>query len=173
MTQQGFGALLAIAQGSATEPRFMTIEYQGNGDAQPVVLVGKGVTFDTGGISIKPASGMEDMKYDMSGAAAVLGAMEAIGRIKPKVNVVGVVPSADNMPSGTAIRPSDVVKSHFGKTIEVVNTDAEGRMLLADALSYVRRFKPAAAMTIASNCPSSNLRRRVSTLPRTDSMVRS
>ena len=150
MTKQGFGALLAIAQGSATEPRFITIEYQGNGDAQPVALVGKGVTFDTGGISIKPASGMEDMKYDMSGAAAVLGAMEAIGRIKPKVNVVGVIPSADNMPSGTAVRPSDVVKSHFGKFIEVVNTDAEGRMLLADALSYVRRFKPAAVLDAAT-----------------------
>jgi len=150
MEKQGFGALLAIAQGSLTEPRFITIEYRGNGDAQPVALVGKGVTFDTGGISIKPAGGMEDMKYDMSGAAAVLGAMDAIGRIKPKVNVVGVVPTADNMPSGNAIRPSDVVKSHFGKFIEVVNTDAEGRMLLADALSYVRRFKPAAVLDAAT-----------------------
>ena len=150
MEKQGFGALLAVAQGSATEPRFITMEYRGNGDAAPVVLVGKGVTFDTGGISIKPAGSMEDMKYDMSGAAAVMWAMEAIGRIKPKVNVVGVIPSADNMPSGTALRPSDVVKSHFGKFIEVVNTDAEGRMLLADALSYVRRFKPAAVLDAAT-----------------------
>lgn len=150
MQQQGFGALLAVAQGSATEPRFMTLEYQGAGTAPPVVIVGKGVTFDTGGISIKPAQNMEDMKYDMSGAAAVLGAMEAIGRIKPKVNVIGVVPSSDNMPSGTAIRPADVVKSHFGKHIEIVNTDAEGRLLLADALSYIRRFKPAAVLDAAT-----------------------
>jgi len=147
---QGFGALLAVAQGSATEPRFMTLEYKGAGDAKPVCLVGKGVTFDTGGISIKPAASMEDMKYDMSGAAAVLGAMDAIGRIKPKCNVVGVVPSCDNMPSGTAVRPADVVKSHFGKTIEIVNTDAEGRLILADALSYVRRFEPAAVLDAAT-----------------------
>jgi leucyl aminopeptidase len=148
--KEGMGALLAVAQGSATEPRFITLEYKGNGDAAPVALVGKGITFDTGGISIKPAAGMEDMKYDMSGAAAVLGAMEAIGRIKPKVNVVGVVPTCDNMPSGTAIRPADVVKSHFGKFIEIVNTDAEGRLILADALSYVRRFKPAAVLDAAT-----------------------
>ena len=147
---QGMGALLAVAQGSATEPRFITLEYRGAGDTPPVVLVGKGITFDTGGISIKPAQQMEDMKYDMSGAAAVLGAMEAIGRLKPKLNVVGVVPSCDNMPSGTAIRPADVVKSHFGKTIEIVNTDAEGRLILADALSYVRRFKPAAVLDAAT-----------------------
>ncbi len=147
---EGLGALLAVAQGSATEPRFMTLEYKGAGDAPPVALVGKGITFDTGGISIKPAAQMEDMKYDMSGAAAVLGAMEAIGRIRPKVNVVGVVPSCDNMPSGTALRPADVVKSHFGKTIEIVNTDAEGRLILADALSWVRRFKPAAVLDAAT-----------------------
>jgi leucyl aminopeptidase len=147
---QGFGALLAVAQGSATEPRFMTLEYKGAGDAKPVCLVGKGITFDTGGISIKPAAAMEDMKYDMSGAAAVLGAMEALGRIRPKVNVVGVVPSCDNMPSGTAVRPADVVKSHFGKTIEIVNTDAEGRLILADALSYLRRFEPAAVVDAAT-----------------------
>jgi len=150
LAEQGFGALLAVAQGSTTEPRFMTLEYRGAGDAAPLCLVGKGITFDTGGISIKPASQMEDMKYDMSGAAAVLGAMEAIGRIKPKVNVVGVVPTCDNMPSGTAIRPADVVKSHFGKTIEIVNTDAEGRLILADALSYVRRFTPAAVLDAAT-----------------------
>ena len=150
LQDQGFGALLAVAQGSATEPRFMTLEYTGAGDAKPVCLVGKGITFDTGGISIKPAASMEDMKYDMSGAAAVLGAMEAIGRIRPKVNVVGVVPACDNMPSGTAIRPADVVKSHFGKTIEIVNTDAEGRLILADALSYVRRFQPAAVIDAAT-----------------------
>ncbi len=147
---EGMGALLAVSQGSATEPRFITVEYNGGGAAKPVVLVGKGITFDTGGISIKPAAQMEDMKYDMSGAAAVLGAMEAIGRIKPGVNVVGVVPSCDNMPSGTALRPADVVKSHLGKTIEIVNTDAEGRLILADALSYVRRFTPAAVLDAAT-----------------------
>ncbi len=150
LQKEGFGALLAVAQGSATEPRFMTLEYRGNGDAKPVALIGKGITFDTGGISIKPAAQMDDMKYDMSGAAAVLGAMEAIGRIKPKVNVVALVPSCDNMPSGTAIRPADVVKSHFGKTIEIVNTDAEGRLILADALSWARRFTPAAVLDAAT-----------------------
>ncbi len=148
--KEGMGALLAVSQGSATEPRFIVLQYQGAGDAAPVALVGKGITFDTGGISIKPAAGMEDMKYDMSGAAAVLGAMDAIGRIKPKLNVVGIVPTCDNMPGGHAIRPSDVVKSHFGKHIEIVNTDAEGRLILADALSYVRRFKPAAVLDAAT-----------------------
>ncbi|MBI1723709.1 MAG: leucyl aminopeptidase [Gemmatimonadetes bacterium] len=150
METEGMGALLAVNQGSATEPRFMTIEYWGAGDAPPVALVGKGITFDTGGISIKPAAQMEEMKYDMSGAAAVLGAMDVVGRLKPKLNVVGVIPSTDNMPSGTAIRPADVVNSHFGKTIEIVNTDAEGRLVLADALSYVRRFKPVAVLDAAT-----------------------
>ncbi|HXY68772.1 MAG TPA: leucyl aminopeptidase [Gemmatimonadales bacterium] len=150
MRQEGMGALLAVAQGSATEPRFIVLEYKGAGDAAPVALVGKGITFDTGGISIKPAAQMEEMKYDMSGAAAVLGAFEALGRLKPALNVVGVIPSADNMPGGSAIRPSDVVKSHAGKHIEIVNTDAEGRLILADALSWVRRFKPAAVLDAAT-----------------------
>jgi leucyl aminopeptidase len=150
MAAEGMGALLAVAQGSATEPRFVVLEYRGAGEAAPVALVGKGVTFDTGGISIKPAAQMDEMKYDMSGAAAVLGAFAALGRLRPKVNAVGVVPSADNMPSGSAVRPSDVVKSHSGKSVEIVNTDAEGRLLLADALSYVRRFKPAAVLDAAT-----------------------
>jgi leucyl aminopeptidase len=150
MRQEGMGALLAVAQGSTTEPRFIVLEYKGKGDAAPVGLVGKGITFDTGGISIKPAAKMEDMKYDMSGAAAVLGAMEAIGTIRPAVNVVAVVPSCDNMPGGNAIRPADVVRSHFGKSIEIVNTDAEGRLILADALSYIRRFQPAAVLDAAT-----------------------
>ena len=147
---EGMGALLAVAQGSVTEPRFIALEYRGAGDAPPVALVGKGITFDTGGISIKPAAQMEDMKYDMSGAAAVLGTFEVLGRLKPKVNVVGLVPSTDNMPSGSAVRPSDVVKSHSGKHIEIVNTDAEGRLILADALSYARRYKPAAVLDAAT-----------------------
>jgi leucyl aminopeptidase len=146
---EGMGALLAVAQGSVEEPRFIVLEYRGAGGA-PVVLIGKGVTFDTGGISIKPAQSMEDMKYDMSGAAAVLGAFEMLGRLKPKINVVGLIPSVENMPSGTAYRPADVVKSHFGKTIEVVNTDAEGRLILADALSYARRFQPSCVLDIAT-----------------------
>ncbi len=148
--KEGMGALLAVAQGSATEPRFIVLEHRGGGDAAPLALLGKGVTFDTGGISIKPAAQMDEMKYDMSGAAAVLGAFEAVGRLKPKLNVVGIIPSADNMPGGSAVRPADVVKSHSGKTIEIVNTDAEGRLLLADALSYVRRFKPAAVLDAAT-----------------------
>src|SRR2546430_9308088 len=143
-------AMLAVAQGSNQEPRFIVLEYRGAGDAPPVALVGKGVTFDSGGISIKPAQNMEDMKFDMSGAAAVLGTFETIGLLKPKVNVVGLIPATENLPSGHAVKPGDVVKSHFGKTIEIINTDAEGRLILCDSLSYVRRFKPAAVIDIAT-----------------------
>jgi leucyl aminopeptidase len=125
------------------------LEYRGGSEA-PVVLIGKGVTFDTGGISIKPAQSMEDMKYDMSGAAAVLGTFEMLGLAKPKLNVIGLIPSVENMPSGTSYRPADVVKSHLGKTIEVINTDAEGRLILADALSYARRFQPSCVLDIAT-----------------------
>ena len=147
--KEGMQALMAVAQGSALEPRFIALEYKGASGA-PVVLVGKGVTFDTGGISIKPAQSMEDMKYDMSGAGAVLGAFEVLGRLKPKIHVVGLIPTAENMPSGTAVKPGDVVGSHFGKTIEVINTDAEGRLILADALSWARRYKPAAVIDCAT-----------------------
>src|SRR3954462_1983526 len=149
IVREKMGALLAVAQGSAEEPRFIAIEYKGS-DAAPVVLIGKGVTFDTGGISIKPAQNMEDMKYDMSGAAAVLGTFEALGRLRPKVHVVGLIPSTENMPSGTAVRPGDVITSHLGKTIEVINTDAEGRLILCDALSWARRYHPAAVLDIAT-----------------------
>jgi leucyl aminopeptidase len=149
IVNEGMGALLAIAQGSAEEPRFIALEYKG-AEGPPVVLIGKGVTFDTGGISIKPAQSMEDMKYDMSGAAAVLGTFEMLGRLKPKLHVVGLIPSAENMPSASAIKPGDVVTSHLGKTIEIVNTDAEGRLLLADALSYARRYSPACVVDIAT-----------------------
>jgi leucyl aminopeptidase len=148
--KEGMGALLAVAQGSQQEPRFITLEYRGAGDAAPVVLIGKGVTFDSGGISIKPAQNMEDMKFDMSGAAAVLGTFEMLGRLKPKLNVVGLIPATENLPSGTAVKPGDVVKSHLGKTIEIINTDAEGRLILSDALSYARRFKPAATLDAAT-----------------------
>jgi len=147
--REGMGALLAVGKGSAEEPRFIALEYKGAPGA-PIVLVGKGVTFDTGGISIKPAERMEDMKFDMSGAAAVLGAMEAIGRLRPKAHVVGLVPSAENMPSGTAYKPGDVVRAMSGKHIEVINTDAEGRLLLADALHYAKRYDPACVLDAAT-----------------------
>jgi leucyl aminopeptidase len=147
--REKMGALMSIAQGSAEEPRFIALEYKG-ADGAPVVLVGKGVTFDTGGISIKPAQNMEEMKFDMSGAAAVLGTFEMLGRLKPKVHVVGLIPSTENMPSGTAVKPGDVITSHFGKTIEMINTDAEGRLILCDALSYARRYRPAAVIDAAT-----------------------
>ena len=149
IVEEKLGALLAVAQGSDEEPRFIALEYAG-ADGAPIVLIGKGVTFDSGGISIKPAQSMEDMKFDMSGAAAVLGTFEMLGRLKPKARVVGLIPSAENMLSGSAYRPGDVVRSHYGKTIEVVNTDAEGRLLLADALSYARRYQPACVVDAAT-----------------------
>ena len=149
IVKEGLTALLAVAQGSEEEPRFIAIEYRG-AEGAPVVLVGKGITFDSGGISIKPAQSMEEMKYDMSGAAAVLGTFEMLGRLKPAVHVVGLIPSAENMLSGTAYKPGDVVRSHFGKTIEVVNTDAEGRLILADALSWARRYQPACVIDAAT-----------------------
>jgi leucyl aminopeptidase len=150
MQKEGMNALLAVAQGSAQEPRFITLEYRGAGSSKPVCLVGKGVTFDSGGISIKPALNMEEMKFDMSGAAAVLGTFEALGRLKPRVNVVGLIPTTENLPSSTAVKPGDVVKTHFGKTVEIINTDAEGRLILCDALSYARRFEPACILDIAT-----------------------
>lgn len=146
---EGMHALLAVGQGSHEPSRLIVLEYKGAKEA-PTVLVGKGVSFDTGGISLKPGPNMEEMKYDMSGAAAVLGTFEALGRLRPKRHVVGIIPSAENMPSGTAYKPGDVIRSHFGKTIEIVNTDAEGRLLLADALSYARRFHPASVIDAAT-----------------------
>jgi leucyl aminopeptidase len=151
MANHDMGALLAVAQGSVQEPRFITLEYKGAGArTHPICFVGKGVTFDSGGISLKPAEKMEEMKYDMSGAAAVLGLFETLGQLKPKVNVVGIIPATENLPSGTAIKPGDVVRSQFGKTIEVVNTDAEGRLILCDALSHARKFKPACVIDAAT-----------------------
>jgi len=148
---EGMGGLLAVARGTQEEPRFIIIEYGRAGEGvAPLVLVGKGVTFDSGGISLKPAQNMEDMKYDMSGAAAVLGALSAIAELELPVNAVGLIPSSENLPSGTAVKPGDVIRMHLGKTVEVVNTDAEGRLLLADALSYARRFGPAAVVDAAT-----------------------
>ena len=150
LEREGLKALLAVAQGSAQEPRFIVMEHRQGGAARPLVLVGKGVTFDAGGISIKPAERMEDMKYDMSGAAAVIGAMHAIAELKIRANVIGLVPATENLPSGTAYKPGDVIGTHAGKTVEIINTDAEGRLIVADALSYARRYQPAAVLDAAT-----------------------
>ncbi|TNF56654.1 MAG: leucyl aminopeptidase [Burkholderiales bacterium] len=147
----GMGAFLAVARGSAQPLRFIVMEYQGasKGDA-PVVLVGKGITFDTGGISIKPAAGMDEMKFDMGGAASVLGTFAALAELRPRLNVVGLVPACENMPDGHAIKPGDVVTSMSGQTIEILNTDAEGRLILCDALTYAARYKPRTVIDIAT-----------------------
>ena len=151
MEALGMGSFLCVAQGTTQDPKLITLEYFGGArDAAPVALVGKGLCFDSGGISIKPAQGMEWMKFDMCGAAGVLGAMEAIARLKLPINVVGLIGSTTNMPSATAVKPGDVVKSMSGKFIEIINTDAEGRLVLADVLSYARRFKPAAVIDAAT-----------------------
>jgi leucyl aminopeptidase len=145
------GAFMAVAQGSGQPLRFIVLQYQGAARAQaPTVLVGKGISFDTGGISIKPAAEMDEMKYDMSGAASVLGVFRALGELKPAINVVGLIPSCENMPDGRAVKPGDVVTSMSGQTIEILNTDAEGRLILCDALSYAERFKPRAVVDIAT-----------------------
>src|SRR6185437_6487809 len=147
MQREKMGSFLCVAQGTPQDPKLIALEYRhGAPGAKPIVFVGKGLCFDSGGISIKPASGMEDMKFDMCGAAGVLGAMEAIARLDLSLNAVGLVGSTTNMPSGTAVNPGDVVQSHLGKFIEVINTDAEGRLVLADVLSYARRFEPAAVL---------------------------
>ena len=151
MEAEGMGALLSVARGSREEPRLIVLRHGGGEEgAAPLVLVGKGLTFDAGGISLKPARGMEKMKYDMSGGAAVLGAMMAIGRLDLPVNVTGVVPSSENLPSGTATKPGDVITSRAGKSIEVINTDAEGRLILADALHYASEWGPAAIVDCAT-----------------------
>jgi leucyl aminopeptidase len=147
----GMGSFLAVSQGSEEAPRFIVLRYQGAAKTKaPIVLVGKGVTFDTGGISIKPAAEMDEMKFDMGGAASVLGTFLAVAELKPKVNLVGLIPACENMPDGRALKPGDVVTSLSGQTIEVLNTDAEGRLLLCDALTYAERFKPAAVVDIAT-----------------------
>jgi leucyl aminopeptidase len=145
MIQHQMGAMLAVTQGSANEPRLIVMEYQGDPEHPDnnLALVGKGITFDSGGISIKSASGMWEMKGDMSGGASVIGAMHAIAALKPKLNVFGVVPAVENMPSGTAQRPGDIIRAMNGKTIEVDNTDAEGRLVLADAICYIKQIKGA------------------------------
>ena len=147
----GMGSFLSVAKGSDTPPQFIVMRHQGGkaGEA-PIVLVGKGITFDTGGISLKPGEAMDEMKYDMCGAASVIGTMYSVSLMKLKKNVIGVIPTCENMPSGQATRPGDIVKSMSGQTIEILNTDAEGRLILCDALTYVERFKPAAVIDIAT-----------------------
>ena len=147
----GMGAFLAVARGSAEPLRFIELRYNGAARGQaPLVLVGKGITFDTGGISIKPAPEMDEMKFDMCGAASVLGVFRALAQLQPTINVVGLIPTCENMPDGRAVKPGDVVTSMSGQTIEVLNTDAEGRLVLCDALSYSKRHKPAAIVDIAT-----------------------
>jgi leucyl aminopeptidase len=145
------GSLLAVAQGSDEAPKLILLQYRGGPESEaPVALVGKGITFDTGGISLKPGAGMEDMKYDMCGAASVMGTIRAVAEMQLPINVVGVIPAVENMPSGKAIKPGDIVTSMSGQTIEILNTDAEGRLILCDALTYTERFKPAAVVDIAT-----------------------
>jgi leucyl aminopeptidase len=151
MKAEKMGSFLAVAQGTPQDPKLIALEYKkGPAGSKPVVLIGKGLCFDSGGISIKPAQGMEHMKFDMCGAAGVLGAMDTIGALGLPINVVGLVGSTTNMPSGEAMNPGDVVQSQLGKWIEIVNTDAEGRLVLADVLSYARRFDPAAVIDAAT-----------------------
>ena len=147
----GMGSFLAVAQGSEEPPRFIVLRYDGAPDGEaPVVLVGKGITFDTGGISIKPAGEMDEMKFDMGGAASVLGTLRAVAQLKARINLVGLIPTCENMPSGKAVKPGDVVRSLSGQTVEILNTDAEGRLILCDALTYAERFKPRAVVDIAT-----------------------
>jgi leucyl aminopeptidase len=152
MEALGMGALLGVAKGSHEPPKFIVLQYHGakKKDDRPVVLVGKTITFDTGGISLKPAENMEQMKADMTGGAEVLAAIRAAARLKLPLNVVSILPAAENMPGGRAMRPGDVVKTLSGKTVEVQNTDAEGRLILSDGLAYATRFKPAALIDIAT-----------------------
>ena len=151
VSQLGMGSFMAVARGSDEPLRFIVLHYNGAArSTAPVVLIGKGITFDTGGISIKPASEMDEMKYDMCGAASVLGVFRALADLQPAINVVGLIPACENMPDGRSVKPGDVVTSMSGQTIEVLNTDAEGRLVLCDALTYAERFKPSAVIDIAT-----------------------
>jgi len=151
MQKLGMGSLLSVARGSRQPPKLITVEYRGGErKGRPVVLVGKGVTFDSGGISLKPGAAMDEMKFDMTGAASVLGVMQAVAELALPINVVGVVPATENMPDGNATKPGDVVTSMSGLTIEILNTDAEGRLILCDALTYSARFEPEVVIDIAT-----------------------
>jgi leucyl aminopeptidase len=151
MKKLGMNALLSVSRGSREPAKLIVMKYLcGKKTDKPIVLVGKGITFDTGGISIKPSPGMDEMKFDMCGAASVLGTIKACSQMQIKANVIGVVAAAENMPGGNASRPGDIVKSYSGRTIEILNTDAEGRLVLCDALSYVEQYDPAAVIDIAT-----------------------
>lgn len=150
MKRLGMGSLLGVAQGSSEPPKFIILEYNGNEKEKPLVLVGKAITFDTGGISLKPAENMEQMKSDMAGGAAVMGTFMAIAALKLPINVVGLIPASENMPGGSAYKPGDILKAMNGKTVEVISTDAEGRLILADALAYAKRYEPKAVVDIAT-----------------------
>ena len=150
MDKLGMHSLLSVSKGSVEPAKLISLSYQGNGDAKPIVLIGKGVTFDSGGISLKPGTSMDEMKYDMCGAAAVLGTMRTIAQIKPAINLTVVVPTVENMPAHNASKPGDVVKSMSGQTIEILNTDAEGRLILCDALTYVEKFNPQVVIDTAT-----------------------
>jgi len=151
MERLGMGALVSVTRGSQTPPKFIVLRHDGAGKkAKPIVLVGKGITFDTGGISLKPAAEMDEMKFDMSGAGSVLGTLRALAGMKARVNVIGLIPACENMPGGSATKPGDIVKTLDGQTVEILNTDAEGRLILCDALAYARRFEPEAVIDIAT-----------------------
>ncbi|MGE5027071.1 MAG: leucyl aminopeptidase [Betaproteobacteria bacterium] len=144
------GSLLSVARGSRQPPKLIVLQYQGNKKQKPVVLVGKGITFDSGGISLKPGAEMDEMKYDMSGAACVLGTFKAVAQLELPINLVGIIPACENLPDGNASKPGDVVTSMSGQTIEILNTDAEGRLILCDALTYAERFEPEQVVDIAT-----------------------
>ena len=150
LAEGGFGGILGVGQGSDRPPRLVRLSYAPEGASRHVAVVGKGITFDTGGVSLKPAAEMDEMKFDMCGAASVLGVFRALGEIQPAINVVGLIPSCENMNDGHAIKPGDVLTSMSGQTVEVLNTDAEGRLILCDALTYAKRFEPAAVIDIAT-----------------------
>jgi len=151
MEKLGMGALLAVAQGSAQPPKLIVLEYRAGPKTQkPVALVGKGITFDTGGISIKPAPEMDEMKFDMCGAASVLGTLKAVGEMRLPLNVVGLIPTTENMPGGRAVKPGDIVTTMSGQTVEILNTDAEGRLILCDALTYAGRYEPSVVIDMAT-----------------------
>ena len=151
MEKLGMGSLLSVARGSHEPPKLIVLKYEGGRrGAKPYALVGKGVTFDTGGISLKPAAEMDEMKFDMCGAASVLGTLRAVAELKLPINVVGVIPATENMPGGSATKPGDIVTSMSGQTVEILNTDAEGRLILCDALTYTERFEPQAVVDIAT-----------------------
>ena len=151
MKKLGMGMLLGVSRGSTEPAKLVVMEYRHHKAKQKVAFVGKGVTFDSGGISLKPGKNMDEMKFDMCGAAAVLGAMKVIGQVNPKLNIVAVIPTTENLPDGNAQRPGDIVTAHNGKRVEILNTDAEGRLILGDALSYVvKEFKPDAIVDLAT-----------------------